>query len=76
MDEEFGKLEIKLSKLLAERGISKNKISHKAEMSWNQVDNYCNNTVTRLDTSVLCKLCNVLHCKIEDLLEFIPPEHN
>lgn len=57
MDKEFGHLEIKLNDLLKERGLNKNKLSHKAEMNWKQIDNYCTNTVTRLDVSVLCKLC-------------------
>lgn len=72
LEEKFGRLEIKLSDLLDKKGISKNKLSHKAEMSWNQINNYCRNDITRLDTYVLCKLCTALDCKIEDLLEFIP----
>lgn len=74
MDKEFGHLEIKLNDLLKERGLNKNKLSHKAEMNWKQIDNYCTNTVTRLDVSVLCKLCTSLDCEIQDLLVFYPPE--
>ena len=44
------------------------------EMNWKQIDNYCTNNITRLDVFVLCKLCTVLECKIEDLLVFYPPE--
>ena len=78
VDEEYGRLEIRLIKLLEERGISKNKLSHKAEMNWKQIDNYCNNNIARLDTFVLCKICAALNCKIEDLLTYIPPNqpHN
>ena len=74
MNENYGELRIKLSELLEKNGMSKNKLSNKAEMSWSQIDSYCNNTVTRLDTYVLCKLCTVFECKIEDLLEFVPME--
>lgn len=76
MDEEYGTLNIKLLDLLEQKGISKNKLSHKCEMSWNQINSYCNNDITRLDVLVLCKLCTVLECRIEDLLEFIPPKKN
>lgn len=72
MDEEYGSIEIRLDKLLAERNLSKNKLSHRCEMSWSQIDSYCKNEITRLDTFVLCKLCTVLDCKIEDLLVFHP----
>lgn len=74
MDENYGRLEIRLDELLRKKGLSKNKLSHKAEMNWKQIDNYCTNSVTRLDTYVLCKLCTVLECDIQDLLAFYPPE--
>ena len=74
MNEEYGRLEIRLSELLEKSGMSKNKLSHKAEMNWKQIDNYCNNNITRLDVFVLCKICTVLYCRIEDLLVFIPPQ--
>lgn len=74
MEDNYGHLEIHLEKLLKEKGLSKNKLSHKAEMNWKQIDNYCTNSITRLDVYVLCKLCTVLECSISDLLEFCPPE--
>ncbi len=74
MDENYGHIVIQLDKLLKEKGLSKNKLSHKAEMNWKQIDNFCTNKITRLDVFVLCKLCTVLECKIEDLLIFYPPE--
>ena len=45
MDENYGRLEIRLNELLKERGLSKNKLSHKAEMNWKQIDNYCTNNM-------------------------------
>ena len=74
MENEYGHLEIKLNDLLQQKGLNKNKLSHKAEMNWKQIDNYCTNNITRLDVFVLCKLCTVLDCKIEDLLVFHPSE--
>lgn len=71
-EERFGHLEIKLDEQLQQKGLSKNKLSHKAEMNWKQIDNYCKNNIARLDVYVLCKLCTVLECRIEDLLEFHP----
>ncbi len=72
MDEEYGRLVIHLPELLEKAGLNRNQLTHKAEMSWNQVNSYCENTITRLDSFVLCKLCTVLNCRIQDLLEFIP----
>ena len=71
---EYGTIRIKLDELIEKSGISKNKLSHRAEMQRTQINNYCNNKVTRLDTDVLARICTVLDCQIGDLLEFVPPE--
>ena len=70
----YGKIHIKLDQLIQEAGISKNKLSHRAEMQRTQINHYCNNDITRLDIDVLARICTVLNCRIEDLLEFIPPQ--
>ncbi|MBR7101904.1 MAG: helix-turn-helix transcriptional regulator [Clostridia bacterium] len=72
--EQYGKIVIKLDELIKKKGISKNKLSHKAEMQRTQINHFCNNEITRLDTDVLARLCTALECDIGDLLEFIPCE--
>ena len=72
--ENYGTIHIKLEELIQKAGISKNKLSHRAEMQRSQINHYCNNEITRLDVDVLARICTVLDCRIEDLLEFIPPE--
>ena len=67
-----GVIRIKLDDLLQESGLSKNKLSHRAEMQRTQINNYCNNKISRVDMDVLARICTVFGCKIEDLLEFIP----
>ena len=73
-EQNFGKIKIKLAELIDERGISKNKLAHRAEMQRTQLNQYYNNEITRLDTAVLARLCSALNCRIEDLLEFIPAD--
>ena len=70
----YGQIRIRLAELIEKKGISKNKLSQRAEMQRTQLNNYCSNTISRLDIDVLARLCTVLDCRIEDLLEFIPPE--
>lgn len=74
--EKYGSIRIKLDELIKEAGISKNKLSHRAEMQRSQINHYCNNEITRLDTDVLARICTVLNCEIGDLLEFVPPEES
>ena len=70
---EYGTIRIKLDELLKESDLSKNMLSHRAEMQRTQINNYCRNQISRLDIDVLARLCTVLNCEISDLLEFIPP---
>ncbi len=71
---DYGTIKIHLAKLIEESGLSKNKLSHCAEMQRTQINRYCNNEVTRLDIDVLSRLCTVLGCEIGNLLEFVPPD--
>ena len=73
MMESHGTIRIKLDELIQKSGISKNKLSHKAEMQRTQINNFCNNKITRLDIDVLARLCSALNCEVSDLLEYIPP---
>ena len=70
----YGTIQIKLDELIKKAGISKSKLSHRAEMQRTRINNFCNNKITRLDTDVLARLCYALDCTISDLLEYIPPE--
>ena len=73
---EHGRIIIKLDELIKSKNISKNKVSHKAEMQRTQLNNYCNNKTTRIDTDVLARLCYALDCKVEDILEYVPADEN
>lgn len=72
--ENKGMLKIHLSSLLNTSGMSKNKFCQKSEMQHLQLKGYIDNTITRLDTDVLIRICHTLNCSISDLLEYIPPE--
>ena len=72
--ERYGTVKINLAKLIEDSGLSKNKLSHRAEMQRTQINRYCRNDITRLDVDVLARLCTVLECEIGDLLEFVPPD--
>lgn len=69
-----GTIKIKLNDLLVKTGLSKNKLSQRAEMERTQINRYCDNSITRLDVDVLARLCTALHCEIGELLEFVPAE--
>ena len=72
VEEDYGYIKIKLEDLIKEKEISKNKLAHRAELQRTQLNH---GTVTRLDTAVLARICNALDCKVEDLLEYVPPKN-
>ena len=74
-DRYYGTIRIKLDEMIEKQNLSKNKLAHRAEMQMTQLNQFCKGTVTRLDTAVLARLCCALNCKIEDLLEYVPPEN-
>lgn len=74
-DRNYGTIRIKLDEMIEKQNISKNKLAHRAEMQRTQLNQFCKGTVTRLDTALLARLCCALNCKIENLLEYVPPEN-
>lgn len=69
----YGTIRINIAQLLEKSGMSKNKLCHRAELQHTQLNNLCKNKTTRLDTDVLARICFAMNCKIEDLLEYVPP---
>ena len=70
----YGKVEIKLKTIMDKKNISIYQVSQLANLKHSTVKNYYNNCpITRVDLDVISKLCYVLNCKIEDILEYKYP---
>ena len=70
----YGKVEIKLKTIMDKKNISMYQLSQLASLKHSTVKNYYNNMpITRVDLDVISKLCYVLDCKIEDILEYKYP---
>lgn len=69
--EKYGKVKIKLSGIMNEKGISRNKMRTLMGVKYEVVDRYYKaENVERVDLDFLAKACFVLNCNIEDLLEY------
>lgn len=68
-----GSIEFHLKELLEKSGLSKNKFCQRAEIQRSQLNGYLNNTITRLDTDVLIRICYALDCTIAELIEYHKP---
>ncbi|MCI5985443.1 MAG: helix-turn-helix transcriptional regulator [Faecalimonas umbilicata] len=60
---------IDLENLLKERGISKNKVCENCRLQRTQLNNYCQNKVSRIDLNTLAKLCEYPDCTPNDILK-------
>lgn len=70
----YGKVEIKLRSIMDKRNVSIYQVSQLASLKHSTVKSYYNNCpITRVDLDVLSKLCYVLDCKVEDILEYNYP---
>lgn len=69
--EDFGQVVFKIDQVLEEKKISKNKLEKEAKLQRTQLNSYCNNKVKRIDLITLAKICYVLGCDIEDIMEYV-----
>ena len=70
----YGKVEIKLKTIMDKKNISIYQLSKLTSLKHSTVKNYYNNCpITRVDLDVVSKLCYVLDCKIQDILEYKYP---
>lgn len=68
---QYGKIKIKLSKVMDEKGITRNKMRTLTGIKYEVIDRYYKaKNVERVDLDFLAKACFVLNCKVEDLLEY------
>lgn len=67
-----GRIVIHLEELLKARGLSKNKFAQRAELQRTQLNKYIvRNEVVLLNIDVLARMCSVLDCGIDELLEYV-----
>ena len=63
-----------LSKLMGEKRYSIVEVSRKTGLTTSTISNLYNDKVKRLDFDTLEKLCKLLNCNTQDILEYIPDE--
>lgn len=60
---------IDLENLIHEKEISKNRVCAVCGLQRTQLNNYCKNKITRVDLTILAKLCECLNCTPNDILK-------
>jgi len=71
---EYGSVRVKLAEALDSRGITRNRLRTLTGVKYEVIDRYYRaDRVERVDLDFIAKVCYVLNCKIEDLLEYEEP---
>lgn len=72
---EYGSIKVKLADVMDRHGITRNHLHTLTNVKYDVIDRYYKGCdIVRADLDFLAKVCYVLDCKIEDLLEYIPPK--
>lgn len=67
----YGSVKVKLAQLLQSRGVTRNRLSTLTGVKYAIIDRYYKaERVEMADLDFLAKVCYVLDCKIEDVLEY------
>lgn len=72
--DELGEISINLKEMMEKRKVSLNQLSFRAEMQRNQLRNYRDNKIQRLDIDILKRLCYVLECDLSDIIKYHTPK--
>ena len=67
----YGRIIIRLSEVMNEKGITRNKLRTLTGVKYDVVDRYYKaQNIERIDLDFLAKACFVLNCEISDLLKY------
>ena len=70
----YGTLHLRINEIISEKGISKNRICKDLDIPRSNFNRYCRDEFQRMDTNLVCKLCNYLDVDIATLIEYRKPD--
>lgn len=67
---EYGRIRLHLKERMDEGGITRGQMAKLIGSRFEVVDKWYRNEVERLDLDVLARICYVLGCEVQDILEY------
>lgn len=68
-------IKIYLSRLLGERRITQAELARQTGIRPSTISEIYNEIIERLNVEHLNKICEYLHCHLDELVQYIPDEH-
>lgn len=69
---DYGTIKLKFRNVMDDRKISRNRLAKLVDVRFEVIDRLYKGNLERLDLDILARICFVLGCKIEDVLEHCP----
>lgn len=66
----YGKIKIDIKTIMDKKNITRNKLSVLTGATYNVINRYYNNDISRVDLDVLARICYVLECNVSDVLKY------
>ncbi len=74
MDEEWGKIDLRLDEYLKAHNISRSSLSRNGQIHYKQLLKYCNNDMQKVDLNLLARICKTINCEIGEIITYTPPK--
>lgn len=69
--QDCGHIHLKLKERLDERHMTRNALARKIGTRFEVIDKWYNDEVEKIDVDILVRICFVLDCGVDDILEYI-----
>ncbi len=70
---DYGKINIRLKEKLEEQCMSRNELATSIGCNFDVISRWYNNDTSRIDLDVLARVCFVLNCRPQDIIEYEIP---
>lgn len=69
---DYGKVIVKLNELMNRRNMTRNYLARAINTRFEVIDKWYKADLEKIDADILARLCFVLDCKVEDIIEYCP----
>ena len=67
----YGKIEFNIKDIMKQKNITRNKLANLTGATYNVINRYYNNDISRLDLDVLARICYALDCNVENIIKYV-----